>query len=70
MSYYKQPYSFLAVFEDPQDAAIIDKAIENKELGYQKIGKLTYLGFFQEYPQTIHIDLKAKYKISGKIHWI
>jgi len=70
MSYYKQPYSFLLTFENTQDVEKIDEAIENKKLGYQKLGKQTYLGFFPETPSSTHSELRVKYKIVGKIHWV
>jgi hypothetical protein len=70
MNRNSQPLSFLIVFEDDGDAVKIDKAIETKKLGYQKLGKRTYLAFLYEEPQDAHSKLKRELGIVGKLTWV
>ena len=61
-------YMFLA--RNPEDAALIDAAIGTGKLGYNKLGPNTYLGFFEDFHDTIYQNLKQEIGVRGEIHWI
>jgi len=62
--------TYLFVVPDSEDVSRLDLAIEKGELGYNKIGENTYLGFFEEDAKSAYQLLKQKYGVSGEVHWI
>jgi hypothetical protein len=62
--------TYLFVVPNPQDVERLDAAMQKGELGYNKIGPNTYLGFFEEVAKSAHQRLKHEFGIEGEIHWI
>lgn len=54
---------------DPEDIERLDRAIEKGNLGCDKIGKRTYLGYFSGDVASSHQILKDESGIVGGIRW-
>jgi len=62
--------TYLLVVPSSEDVKLLDAAIQKGELGYNKLGANTYLGFFEENSKSAYRLLKDQFGISGEVTWI
>lgn len=62
--------TYLFVVPNPEDTVKLDDAMKRNQLGYNKIGPNTYLGFFEEDATLAYQRLKREFGIVGEVHWV
>ena len=61
--------TYLFAVQDSEDIERLDRAIEKGNLGCDKIGKRTYLGYFSGDVASSHQLLKSEAGIVGGVRW-
>ena len=63
-------YPYLLILPISTDRELVDAAIEERKLGYDKIGSNCYLGHIDGSPESAYQHLKSTFGVKGEARWI